>query len=247
MKRSNDTTADSILHIPIVHRDRLMNSEKWREQIPFMSFPPEWTIQITPPFNHAVVRFRIRQENANVSVFLDCYELLGSYGEPYWDVSPYEGDNFRCKMNDTEALLRAISSSLKEQNSRTIQAPLKNRMLDLLTSKKINDLLRRYTTDYWFVKKRTVNVYYFQIKDPRYWTSQPGVKLPLAAIGIRFRSCGEDLFSIKDSTIKYAQVIEVIKGNAEVLNQTYFKNIELDHIFKPLKMRRLKTYITYKL
>jgi hypothetical protein len=54
-----------------------MEHEKWREQIPFINFPSDWTIQICPPFSGAVVRFRVKKDKAHVSIYLDCYDNLG--------------------------------------------------------------------------------------------------------------------------------------------------------------------------
>lgn len=75
-------------------------------------------VQISPPFSGAVVRFRVKKDKAEVSIYLDCYDRLGFYGEPYWEVHPHEGDVYRCDMADTESLLNAIKHSISEQNSR---------------------------------------------------------------------------------------------------------------------------------
>jgi len=92
-----------------------MEHEKWMQVIPYISFPEDWKVQITPPFNGAVVRFKIKKDSAEVSIYLDCYDYLGSYGSPYWEVCPYFDDVFRCDMYDTEALLKAISLSIETQ------------------------------------------------------------------------------------------------------------------------------------
>lgn len=93
-----------------------MEHFKWGKEIPFIKFNPKWEIQITPPFAGAVVRFRVKYKNADVSIYLDCYDALGYVGEPYWEVYPdTTGDCFRCLMNETDLLLKAIQESIDEQ------------------------------------------------------------------------------------------------------------------------------------
>ena len=106
---------DNNYMIPVYY-DRYMETEKWKRQIPFIKFSPKWEVQITPPFAGATVRFRVRKGNAHVSVYLDCYDRLGSCGQPYWEVYPYKGDVFRCLMDETDLLLTAIEKSLDAQN-----------------------------------------------------------------------------------------------------------------------------------
>ena len=94
--------------------EEMMEHRKWMKEIPYIQFPSDWKVQITPPFAGAVVRFRVQKNDAEVSVYLDCYDRLGYYGSPYWEVYPHEGDVFRCDMSDTESLLNAITHSLLE-------------------------------------------------------------------------------------------------------------------------------------
>ena len=93
-----------------------MEHRKWMKEIPYIQFPADWKVQITPPFSGAVVRFRVRKDDIEVSIYLDCYDRLGCYGEPYWEVYPHKGDVFRCDMSDTESLLNAITHSLSERS-----------------------------------------------------------------------------------------------------------------------------------
>jgi hypothetical protein len=97
--------------------EKQMEHSKWISQIPYINFPSDWKIQITPPFAGAVVRFRVQKDEMEVSIYLDCYDLLGCYGSPYWEVYPHEGDVFRCDISDTESLLKAITQSLSEGNA----------------------------------------------------------------------------------------------------------------------------------
>lgn len=96
--------------------EQQMEHRKWAKEIPYIQFPADWKVQITPPFAGAVVRFRVQKDDMEVSIYLDCYDRLGCYGSPYWEVYPHEGDVFRCDMSDTEILLNAITQSLSEQS-----------------------------------------------------------------------------------------------------------------------------------
>lgn len=84
---------------------------KWATEIPFIKFPQDWEIQVIPPLTGAVVRFRINTPHRkDISVYLDCYEVLGLFdGKPYWEVYPTnENDIARFAMNDIEGLLKEI-------------------------------------------------------------------------------------------------------------------------------------------
>lgn len=94
----------------------IMEHDKWFKEIPFIQFPGEWLVQITPPFNGAVVRFRVKYNNKEVSVYLDCYDNLGFMGYPYWEIYPNKyGDNERFEMNDIEGLMKGIERSLESK------------------------------------------------------------------------------------------------------------------------------------
>jgi len=100
----------------ILKYDKIMENNKWSQEIPYIPFPSDWEVKITPPSVGAVVRFRVKKGDAKVSVYLDCYDNLGCVGFPYWEVYPYGGDVFRCDMLDTESLLRAIDESISGQS-----------------------------------------------------------------------------------------------------------------------------------
>lgn len=89
---------------------------KWAHKIPSLSFPSNWKIQMNPPFGGAVIRFRVSLDNKknDVSVYLDCYDIIGMFGSPYWEVYPYKEDTYRCNMMNTEELLEAIQIGLDE-------------------------------------------------------------------------------------------------------------------------------------
>lgn len=97
-------------------RFEMEENEKWRElsdKIPFLNFPSSWRIKIIPPFGGAICRFIVECGNNSTSIYLDFYDRLGYFGSPYWEVYPYEGDTFRCDINDTESLIGAVDRSLK--------------------------------------------------------------------------------------------------------------------------------------
>ncbi len=93
-------------------RAEIEKDEKWLEwikKIPHLQFKENWKIKILPPFSYAMVRFRVDKDNNYVSVYLDCYDRLGYFGEPYWEVYPYKDDIYRVKMNNTDELMKIIT------------------------------------------------------------------------------------------------------------------------------------------
>ncbi|MCK5604480.1 hypothetical protein KAR91_21500 [Candidatus Pacearchaeota archaeon] len=91
---------------------------KWANEIPSINFPEKWLVKIIPPFARAIVRFRIAHKDTggDVSIYLDCYDHLGYFGEPYWEVYPHDGDVARCAMKDIDELLKLITESLEERS-----------------------------------------------------------------------------------------------------------------------------------
>jgi hypothetical protein len=93
--------------------------EKWREwsvKIPAIALKPGWKIKVVPPFSGAISRFRIIDSDGDeVSIYLDCFDRLGCFGEPYWEVYPYQDDVGRCMMADTDELVRMIEVGLIQQ------------------------------------------------------------------------------------------------------------------------------------
>ena len=94
--------------------------KKWDREIPYISFPDRFEVKIIPPFGGAMVRFTIRDKeykDTHVSVYLDCYEILGIYGgDPYWEIYPdVDGDVYRCGINETEELIKRIEISISKQ------------------------------------------------------------------------------------------------------------------------------------
>lgn len=89
-----------------------MEHSKWIKEIPYINFPSNWQVQVSPPFAGAVVRFRVKCGNAEISIYLDCYDKLGIFGEPYWEIYPHEHDVYRCAMADVDDLLKNIQHAI---------------------------------------------------------------------------------------------------------------------------------------
>jgi hypothetical protein len=88
---------------------------EYAEQIPFISFPSDLKVKIIPPFGGAVVRFLVAKGENEVSVYLDCESNLvtyGAYNKPYWEIYPYQGDTFRCAIDEVDVLIKHIEKAL---------------------------------------------------------------------------------------------------------------------------------------
>lgn len=90
--------------------------DKWIKEIPILKFPSDWTIQIIPPFASAVIRFRAFKNGKTISVYLDCYDLLGANGEPYWEAYPVGEDTTRYDMADWQSLFREMNLEFERIN-----------------------------------------------------------------------------------------------------------------------------------
>lgn len=96
---------------------------KWAFTIPFIKWPENWFVRAVPPFHGAVIRYHVKndlQSNEQVSIYLDCYDMLGCYGSPYWEVhnTKFEGSEpGRCSMEDIDGehgLIHLIKVRLRE-------------------------------------------------------------------------------------------------------------------------------------
>lgn len=81
---------------------------KWADKIPFIKWPSDWEVKAVPPFTGAIIRYIVKTPKAEVSIYLDCYDMLGYFGQPYWEVYPVHDNNERCAMNDVAGLLKLI-------------------------------------------------------------------------------------------------------------------------------------------
>jgi hypothetical protein len=101
-----------------VNRAQLESNERWREvEIPAISFPAGWMVQLVPPFAGAMARFvATNTHGVKVSVYYDVNDTLGFVGQPYWEVYPVEGDvlaaeddNMRFLAAETEQMIQYIA------------------------------------------------------------------------------------------------------------------------------------------
>ncbi len=85
--------------------------------IPFISFSERFEWMAIPPFGGAVTRFIVKKKNQEkkISVYLDCYDVLGCVGKPYWEAYPIEEDTFRCGINEIDELKKAIMEELEKK------------------------------------------------------------------------------------------------------------------------------------
>lgn len=86
--------------------------DEWGDKIPMIPVPRGYKVAPIPPFGGAVVRLWIEKPNGDkVSIYLDCYNNLGYYHGPYWEVYPVDGDVGRCPIDDVETLVDLIKRS----------------------------------------------------------------------------------------------------------------------------------------
>ena len=98
--------------------EKEMEYDRWYKEIPFIKFPASWEVKIVPPFRGAVVRFRVRNARGKeISVYLDCYDTLGCYGSPYWEIFPAaDNDIARYAMNDIDGLLKGLKAAMRRRS-----------------------------------------------------------------------------------------------------------------------------------
>lgn len=99
-------------------RLKLEHEEGWRtwvNKIPVIQFDPDWQVKVIPPVGGAMVRFFILKGNKQASIYLDCYDVLGCVGHPYWEVYPVADDVGRCDIDDIEQLLVLIRRALEDE------------------------------------------------------------------------------------------------------------------------------------
>lgn len=92
--------------------------EKWMGEIPTIDFGPYLLVKPVPPFAGAVVRFFVYDRTSpeeQISVYLDCYNMLGFYRQPYWEAYPVEGDTFRVPMASVSELVRKLEAEFSRR------------------------------------------------------------------------------------------------------------------------------------
>ena len=87
---------------------------RWAQEIPPVHFDSSWDVKVIPPFGGAMARFWISKGANHVSVYLDVFDRLGSYGEPYWEIYPYQDDVCRIPMADVAELEEKIAEVLNQ-------------------------------------------------------------------------------------------------------------------------------------
>lgn len=90
---------------------------RWLREIPTIQFPSYWFVRMSPPFNGAIVRFRVSLDGDReheASVYLDCYDRIGCFGAPYWEVYPYGDDVGRVAMTDVAGLMEMLIVAVKQ-------------------------------------------------------------------------------------------------------------------------------------
>lgn len=103
--------------------EKTMQYKEVTPLIPAIYFESDWGIKIIPPHTGATVRFLVEYKIAEVSVFLDAHDALGSisYGlhnkgsKPYWEIYPYYDDVARVSIENTTALKQLIKESINQQ------------------------------------------------------------------------------------------------------------------------------------
>lgn len=101
--------------------ERVFESEKWLKEIPFLDFKLDLLVKILPPLTGAIIRFWVcKKDNPKkiISIYLDCYDVLGGVGHPYWEIYPNcDGDNERYGMHETGLLIDGIEKALGKVNA----------------------------------------------------------------------------------------------------------------------------------
>lgn len=103
-----------------IEYDQWFETRQWGPKIPYLRFPADCEVKIIPPFAGASCRFMIKRGSKSISVYLDCYGILGAMDKPYWEIYPYKGDTFRCWIDETNELLRAIEEELENEDGMSV-------------------------------------------------------------------------------------------------------------------------------
>ena len=101
----------TIARLKIEHED---GWRTWVDKIPAIQFDADWQVKVIPPCGGVMVRFLILKGGKQASIYLDCYDVLGCVGHPYWEVYPVAGDVGRCDIDDIEQLLVLIRRALED-------------------------------------------------------------------------------------------------------------------------------------
>ena len=93
-------------------RGQVESTEDWKgiiDKLPSLKFRKKYEVKIIPPFGGAVARFYIEKNGEHVcSVYCDFFDRLGGYGEPYYELYPFEDDIKRYSLNQTDEMMKDI-------------------------------------------------------------------------------------------------------------------------------------------
>lgn len=105
----------------------LLEWRKWMDEMPYLNPKKTWNVKALPPFRGAVTRYEIQDKytKSTISVFLDCYNILGIWRteeeepQPYWEVYAVGEDAQiqRFDMEDIEEMEEAIEAEFKRRRT----------------------------------------------------------------------------------------------------------------------------------
>jgi len=100
-------------------RFAIEDEEKWKtiaDEIPYLKFDDKWEVKIAPPWAGAIVRFFVKYNNNQVSVYLDYYAKLGGVSHPYWEIYDHKmRDPARFWLNETKEMMYRIRRLLNKK------------------------------------------------------------------------------------------------------------------------------------
>ena len=102
--------------------ESLQECRKWCGRLPAFNFDKKWDVQIIPPFGGAIIRFCIKYNDKQVSVYFDGYSELGYMVDendepvPYFEY--YDGtDCHRYYMHESEKMMDDIRGFLNSKRT----------------------------------------------------------------------------------------------------------------------------------
>ena len=103
----------------LLHDVKISDDQRsWYAKMPHVPFDPSWDVRAVPAFGGAMVRYRVQSGKADISVYMDAHDRLGSVGQPYWEIYPAaNGDTDRFLLAETSELVAAIAASIEKANA----------------------------------------------------------------------------------------------------------------------------------
>jgi hypothetical protein len=110
-----------VVHSDLIKIESIFEYLEWALKLPYIKWPAHYLIKALPPFLGAMVRYFVAKEGDeenHVSIYLDCHDLLGCYGSPYWEVMGMKTkDPARCdwdNINGEDGLLALVREAFGE-------------------------------------------------------------------------------------------------------------------------------------